>query len=68
MVQLKVEGMTCQHCVSAVRTAVQSVEPGALVEIDLAAGTVAVTGTAPTARLTEAVQAAGYAVVTATPA
>lgn len=39
-VALKVEGMTCQHCVRAVTQAIQAKDPAAAVVVDLAAGTV----------------------------
>lgn len=40
MIELKIEGMTCQHCVRAVMAAVQSVLPGAEVSVDLETGIV----------------------------
>ncbi|MFT2095636.1 heavy-metal-associated domain-containing protein [Acidiphilium multivorum] len=41
---LKVEGMTCGHCVRAVTGAVRGVAPQAEVEIDLEKGLVKVSG------------------------
>lgn len=41
-VVLHVEGMSCQHCVKAVREAVHSVHPQAKVEVELESGTVTV--------------------------
>lgn len=40
MLELKIEGMTCQHCVRAVTDAVHTVLPGAEVSVDLETGTV----------------------------
>ena len=40
MIELKVEGMTCQHCVRAVTQAIQAEDPQASVQVDLGAGTV----------------------------
>ncbi len=40
MIELKVAGMTCQHCVRAVTQAIQAADPRAAVQVDLAAGTV----------------------------
>lgn len=41
-VVLHVEGMSCQHCVKAVREAVHSVHPQAKVEVELESGTVTI--------------------------
>ena len=40
MLELKVEGMTCGHCVKAVTEAVQSVAPQAVVAVDRQQGSV----------------------------
>lgn len=61
MLRLKVDGMSCGHCVGAVTRAVQTVDPEAEVKVDLAAGTVdARTAADPTA-ISGAITAAGYA-------
>ncbi len=39
-IALKVEGMSCQHCVRAITQAIRSQDPQAEVQVDLAAGTV----------------------------
>lgn len=57
-----VQGMTCQHCVRAVTEAVKRVDAGARVEVDLAAGRVAVDSAAPRERLAEAMREEGYTV------
>ena len=43
MIELKVAGMTCQHCVRAVTQAIQAEDPRAAVQVDLAAGPVRAT-------------------------
>lgn len=59
---LLVEGMTCDHCVSAIRTAVGQVEGVTGVDVDLASGEVTVTADQPPddAALRAAVEDAGY--------
>lgn len=61
----RVEGMTCDHCVRAVRTEVAALEGVAEVEVDLATGEVAVTSDAPLdlAAVRAAVDEAGYELV-----
>ena len=61
MISLRVDGMTCGHCVKAVTKAVHSVEPAASVDIDLAAGLITVSSGDPE-RLASAINKAGYAV------
>ena len=60
MLRLKVAGMTCQHCVLAVRKAVAAVAPHANTSVDLAGGTVDVTGPADAASVIAAIQDEGY--------
>ena len=59
---LLVEGMTCDHCVSAIRTAVGQVEGVTGVDVDLASGEVTVTADQrpDDAALRAAVEDAGY--------
>ena len=59
-IEIKVSGMSCQHCVAAVDKAVRAVAgvTGALV--DLQAGAVKVTGTLYRQEVVEAIKAAGY--------
>jgi copper chaperone len=61
MIRLKVEGMTCQHCVKAVREALSSV-PGVdrVEEVDLDRGEALVTGSPKTEVLLTAVRKEGY--------
>lgn len=60
--EFQVSGMSCQHCVRAVTTAVQTVDPAATVAVDLAAGTVRVDSAAQAARIAGAIREEGYAV------
>jgi copper chaperone len=61
MMKLKIDGMTCEHCVRAVSGALQEV-PGVetLVEVSLDRGEALIEGSAETALLIEAVEAEGY--------
>jgi copper chaperone CopZ len=60
MIRLNVQDMTCGHCEKAVGKAIATVDPGARVSIDRAAGRVEVETAAAPAALAEAVRAAGY--------
>lgn len=60
MIELKVDGMTCNHCVHTVTRAVKSVDPGADVRVDLAGGTVSVQSQGSAEALSRAIQEAGY--------
>jgi copper chaperone len=62
MLEFKVEGMTCGHCVSAVKRAVQSIDPAATVEIDRESGRVAVETASDTSAIRQAIEAEGYSV------
>ena len=61
MTKLKINGMSCEHCVRAVSGALQEV-PGveAVVEVSLDRGEALIDGSAETALLIEAVEAEGY--------
>jgi len=61
MTKLKIDGMSCEHCVRAVSGALQEV-PGveAVVEVSLDRGEALIEGSAETALLIEAVEAEGY--------
>lgn len=61
MIELRVEGMTCNHCVHAVTRAVKSVDPQAEVRVDLGGGTVKVDGQSSAEALSKAISSAGYA-------
>ena len=62
MLQLKVSGMTCGHCVSAVTKAVKAVPSVADVTVSLERGEVSVQGTPDVAAVREAIVAEGYEV------
>ena len=55
-----VQGMSCGHCVKAVTQALQAVDAGARVEIDLASGRVSVQSTQPVELLLAAIRDEGY--------
>lgn len=57
-----VTGMSCGHCVSAVTRAVQQVDAGANVHVDLDKQTVAVTSGASADAVKAAIEQAGYPV------
>lgn len=60
MLKLKVQDMSCGHCVSTVRKAVKSVDPAAEVAVDLPSGTVTVESAASEAGIADAIRSAGY--------
>ena len=61
MIRLKIDGMSCGHCVSAVRRALAAV-PGVreVIEVNLERGVAQVEGEVEPRRLIEAVEAEGY--------
>ncbi|KIF83339.1 heavy-metal-associated domain-containing protein [Noviherbaspirillum autotrophicum] len=63
MYELKVEGMSCNHCVNAVTRSVQEVDAAAKVDIDLSQQTVRVASSASLAAIQSAVSEAGYPVL-----
>ncbi|HWL71434.1 MAG TPA: cation transporter [Geminicoccus sp.] len=60
--RLKVEGMSCAHCVRAVTEAVRRLDPQAEVTVSVEEGTVEVKGIEDRAAVTSAIEAAGYEV------
>ena len=65
---LKVEGMSCEHCVKAVKQAVSAIEGVASVDVDLAGGTVTVDYSPDNATIEaikNAIEEEGYSVRTA---
>lgn len=60
MQYFNVQGMTCQHCVRAVGDAIHSQDAKAQVDVDLAAGQVAVNSELPVERILRAIQDSGY--------
>ncbi|HWS74683.1 MAG TPA: cation transporter [Quisquiliibacterium sp.] len=63
MIELKVGGMTCNHCVMAVTRAVKDLDPAAEVKVDLASGRVQVQTTVAAAQVAAAITEAGYEVL-----
>ncbi len=61
MIELKITGMTCGHCVKAVTEALAEV-PGVekVVDVSLEQGTARIEGTADDRKLIEAVEEEGY--------
>ena len=57
---MQVDGMTCQGCVTSVTKAIQRLDPGATVEVDLEHGRVHVATTAQSVEVARALDAAGY--------
>lgn len=64
MYELKVEGMSCGHCVSAVTKSVLDIDSGAKVTVDLEQQKVSVDSSAPLEEIKAAVTEAGYPVLT----
>lgn len=62
MPAIKVEGMTCQHCVAAVTKALESIDGIANVSVDLAAGTATYDQAVPVdaEAIRNAIEDAGY--------
>lgn len=61
MLKLNVPDMTCGHCVATVTKAVQAVDGGAVVTVDLPTRTVTVETDAEASRISTALASAGYA-------
>ncbi|BDU74179.1 CopZ family metallochaperone [Mesoterricola silvestris] len=66
MIQLKIEGMTCGHCVMSVKQALAAV-PGVqgAVDVDLASGRARVDGAPDPAALIAAVEEEGFSAAVA---
>lgn len=62
-INLKVAGMTCNHCVMHTTKALESVDGVENVSVSLEEGSAAVTGNADTDNLIAAVKKAGYEAV-----
>lgn len=63
MLEFKVEGMTCGHCIRAVTEAVHTVAPAADVTVDLGQGIIKIggdTATIPAEAVIKAIEAEGY--------
>jgi copper chaperone len=62
-IALKVEGMTCQHCVKAVTAAIQARDPQARVSIDLAGQSVTAETALDRAAVAAVVEEEGYRII-----
>jgi copper chaperone len=62
MLTLKVSGMTCGGCINAVTRAVQSQDPGAKVQADLATQIVSLETSLSTAQASQLITEAGFPV------
>ncbi len=60
MTELKITGMTCDHCQSAVKNALESVSGVETATVDLEQGLARVEGQADTQALVAAVEEEGY--------
>ena len=60
MIELNVKGMTCGHCVGVVTRAVKSVDPSAVVQVDLPGARVRIEGRSAAGQLIKALDDAGY--------
>lgn len=58
--QLNIEGMTCDHCVSAVKGALERTPGVERADVDLGAGSATVEGAADVQMLLRAVEEEGY--------
>lgn len=58
--KIKIEGMTCGHCVRAVTTALEKLPGVERVEVDLTSGTAVLAGTPDAAAALAAVREEGY--------
>lgn len=58
--KLNVSGMSCQHCVGAVRNALEHVPGVESVDVSLEQGSAVVAGTADVATMVAAVEDAGF--------
>lgn len=63
MFELKVDGMSCGHCVGQVTRTVQEIDPDAKVTVDLASKTVRIDSRADLDALADAIADAGYPVI-----
>lgn len=67
MYELKVDGMSCGHCVKAVTGAVRGIDAAAAVDVNLAGKTVRVKSAASLNAITAAITEAGYQVLESGP-
>ena len=60
LIELDIQGMTCEHCVKRATKALQSVPGVATVEVTLEPGAARVNGASASDELIKAVETAGY--------
>jgi copper chaperone len=60
MHRFKVGNMTCGHCASMIEKAVKSIDPQAVVVVDLGKREVTIRSGADAARIAEVIRSAGY--------
>ena len=60
MIELKVNDMTCGHCVMTITKTVTALDPNAKVEADVSTKRVRIESTRPAGELTKALGDAGY--------
>jgi copper chaperone len=65
-IEFQVEGMSCQHCVTAVTNAIHEHDGNAQVHVDLGSGRVAVESAQSADTLKAAIDEAGYTVTAVT--
>ena len=65
-VEFQVEGMSCQHCVTAVTNAIREHDGAAQVRVDLASGRVTVDSAQSVELLQAAIHETGYTVTAVT--
>ncbi len=63
VLEMKVSGMTCDHCVRSVTKAIQARDPHARVKVDLAEGLVSAETALDRAGAVRAIEEAGYKVL-----
>ncbi|MFL9965387.1 cation transporter [Paraburkholderia sediminicola] len=61
-IEFQVEGMSCQHCITAVTNAIREHDAAAQVRVDLASGRVTVDSAQQVDLLKAAIDEAGYTV------
>ena len=65
--KLEIEGMSCQHCVHAVRVALEALEGVTVNDVTIGSAEISVDGpVAPSDQITKAIAEEGYTVVAVT--
>lgn len=66
MIEMKTEGMTCGSCAARITRAVKAIDPEAKVQVDLRSQKVSIESTEDAKALSEAIEEAGYPVLSST--